>query len=313
MENIAICIKNLKKKFVSFTAVNNISFDVYHDEIFGFLGPNGAGKTTTINMIYGVTQPTSGEIKIFGTKLKKDKTIRTQIGICPQENVFWPKLTAKEQLVFLGKMYGFNDKTANLRTDSLLELTGLKDKTNTLAKKLSGGMKRRLSIALALIHDPSILILDEPEAGLDPQSRILIRDFIKSLAKEKTVILTTHNMDEADRLADRVAIMNHGEILLIDTPKNLKKTIGKGDILEIRLEKNVDELNFNELKPLCESFKSYDNILVIKSKNLVEQIPKITKILSLKGLKILSMTIRENSLEDVFIHLTGKSLIQGND
>lgn len=310
--DIIIKISNLKKKFGNFTAVDGISFDIYKGEVFGFLGPNGAGKTTSINMICGLSPPTEGKV-IFGNQIKNNNDIKTHIGICPQENIFWPKLTCFEQLRFMGEMYGMSRKSARQKSKELLKLMALEEKSNVLAKKLSGGLKRRLNICLALIHDPEIIVLDEPEAGLDPQSRIMVRNFIKSLAKEKTIILTTHNMDEADRLADRVAIIDHGQLLLLDTPDNLKKSIGEGDILEIVLDtddtENSEKVVVSLLK-ICEKVNISGPTLIIKSKNLIGLVAEITNKIKEQGFKIKEMTLRENTLEDVFIHLTGRKLRQ---
>jgi ABC-2 type transport system ATP-binding protein len=205
---------------------------------------------------------------------------------------------------------------------------GLEEKSSVLAAKLSGGMKRRLNICLALIHDPEILILDEPEVGLDPQSRVLVRNTIKGLAQEKTIILTTHNMDEADRLAHRVAIIDHGRLLLLDTPENLKKSIGEGDVIEITLDLDADaELGLDPatepgqdddgLQPLVESLLAMcDQVnvsgatLIVKSRNLIELVSDITALIKGHGLGIKGITLRENTLEDVFIHLTGRKLRQ---
>ena len=310
-DNIIIEISNLRKKFGNFTAVDGLSFNVYKNEVFGFLGPNGAGKTTAINMICGLSPATAGEIVILGNKIKNKNQIRTHIGICPQENIFWQKLTCLEQLIFMGEMYDLSKKTARTRSRELLEMMGLTEKSNVLAAKLSGGMKRRLNICLALIHDPEILILDEPEVGLDPQSRILVRNFIKTLAQEKTIILTTHNMDEADRLSDRVAIIDHGKLLLLDTPANLKKTIGEGDILEIQLdlvEAEKIQKVVDVLSKICDQVNVTGNSIIIKAKNLIELVSEITSKIKVHGLKIQEMKMRENTLEDVFIHLTGRKL-----
>ncbi len=313
-ENQAVIkVSNLKKTFGSLTAVDGISFDVYKGEIFGFLGPNGAGKTTSINMICGLIEPTEGEVVFSGNGNRNKGDIKSLIGICPQENIFWPKLTCLEQLRFMGEMYGMPGKSAKTRARELLEWMGLEEKKNVLANKCSGGMKRRLNICLALVHNPEILILDEPEAGLDPQSRVLVRNFIKNLAKEKTIILTTHNMDEADRLADRVAIIDYGKLLLLDTPGNLKKSIGEGDILEINLEKDEkqppDKLK-QSLLGICEQVNLTGTTLIIKSRNIIESVSEITNRVKEQGFKINEMTMRENTLEDVFIHLTGRKLRQ---
>jgi ABC-2 type transport system ATP-binding protein len=189
----------------------------------------------------------------------------------------------------------------------------LEEKSDVVAAKLSGGMKRRLNICLALIHDPQILILDEPEVGLDPQSRVLVRTTISALAQDKTIILTTHNMDEADRLADRVAIIDHGKLLLLDTPRNLKRSIGEGDVLEIDLDTDGSE-NMNQvvdcLSELCDQVNFAGATLIVKSKNLIESVSEITGKIKGHGLKIKGITLRENTLEDVFIHLTGRKLRQ---
>jgi ABC-2 type transport system ATP-binding protein len=312
-DNTVIKVSNLKKTFGDLTAVDSLSFDVYKGEIFGFLGPNGAGKTTSINMICGLLEPTAGEVTILANGNRKKSDNKTHIGICPQENIFWPKLTCFEQLVFTGEMYGMTGKPARTRSKELLEWLGLQEKANVLAYKLSGGMKRRLNICLALIHDPEILILDEPEAGLDPQSRILVRNFIKTLAKEKTIILTTHNMDEADRLADRVAIIDYGKLLLLDTPGNLKKSIGEGDILEIILDKDDQEHSEkmkDSLLQICDQVNLSGVSLMVRTKNMIELVSEITNRIKEHGFKINEMTMRENTLEDVFIHLTGRKLRQ---
>jgi len=224
-----IKIEGLTKRFGELTAVDEISFVINRNEVFGLLGPNGAGKTTIISMICGLLPASGGEINFTDTSGRDKKSM---IGYCPQENIFYPKLTCLEQLIFMGQMYGIPTDVAKTRAIELLNLLGLSDKTHVLARKLSGGMKRRLNICLALVHDPEILILDEPEAGLDPQSRILVRDFIKAYSNKKTVILTTHNMDEADRLSDRVAIIDYGKLLLLNSPDQLKRTVSDNATLE---------------------------------------------------------------------------------
>lgn len=309
METI-IKIVGLKKRYGDFTAVDGISFDINRNEIFGLLGPNGAGKTTTISMICGLLPISDGEIH-FTNYNGKDK--KSMIGYCPQENIFYPKLTCFEQLLFTGQMYGIQSNTVISKAIELLNLLGLTDKTHVRASKLSGGMKRRLNICLALVHDPEILILDEPEAGLDPQSRILVRDFIKVYSKQKTVILTTHNMDEAERLSDRVAIIDRGKLLLLDSPNNLKRAIGEGDVLELVLESSNENSikTFSEsMKLLTMSIKVNADAVFIKHQNIIEQLPEIKNIAERNGLKISEIKLRENTLEDVFIHLTGRNLRQ---
>jgi len=305
-----IQVHALRKRFGDFTAVDGLNFEINKNEIFGLLGPNGAGKTTTINMICGLLKPTEGSIQ-FNTVKGKDR--KSLIGYCPQENIFYPKLTCLEQLIFIGQMYGLPAPMLKKRAAELLNLLGLTDKTNVKASNLSGGMKRRLNIGLALIHDPEILILDEPEAGLDPQSRIMVRDFIRKVGMTKTVILTTHNMDEADRLADRVAIIDHGKLLLLNTPSNLKRTIGEGDILELvisngeteAIERFIVELNNQNMK-----IKTGADSILIKDQNIIEKLSAIKTCAETNRLTIGEIKLRENSLEDVFIHLTGRKLRQ---
>jgi len=307
---VALRLFNLTKRFGNLVAVNDISLSIYKNEIFGLLGPNGAGKTTSINMICGLLSQSEGTIEFPGYIGKDHKSI---IGYCPQENIFYPKLTCLEQLIFAGQIYGISSKTSKGKAIELLHHLGMEDKSDVMAVKLSGGMKRRLNICLALVHNPEILILDEPEAGLDPQSRILVRDFIKAFGKEKTIILTTHNMDEADRLADRIAIIDYGKLLLLDTPQNLKKTIGDGDILEVVIENgSEDSINhlLEKIRYLSLTVTRGSDSLLIKHPNVVEHLSEVKKIVETAGLIITEIKLRENTLEDVFIYLTGRNLRQ---
>ncbi|MCX6271765.1 MAG: ABC transporter ATP-binding protein [Bacteroidetes bacterium] len=302
---------HLTRRFGDLTAVDDLSIEVYQGEVFGFLGPNGAGKTTSIHMICGLLAPTAGEVHIFGHRIRQQSDIKLKIGICPQENIFWPKLSCKEQLIFMGKMYGVDGKVAGKRAGRLLQVMGLEEKATTLAFKLSGGMKRRLSFCLALMHDPEIILFDEPEAGLDPQSRILVREYIRSLASEKTIILTTHNMDEADRLSDRVAIIDHGKLLQMDTPHNLKRSLGEGDTLEVQLSSEIKALNEDilvSLQKLAGLVSFHPPTLFLRAKNILEKMTEITQLLKHNNLNINEIRLRENSLEDVFINLTGRNL-----
>jgi len=225
---ITLKTENLCKSFGDIAAVENLSVEIRKGEIFGLLGPNGAGKTTSIKMITGLLKPDKGVV-IMNGEVANDLDNRQNVGICPQELVLWSNLTCFEQLVFIAAMYQVPRKTAKIRAMDLLQKMGLQEKQNKLAKTLSGGLQRRMNILMALMHDPEILILDEPEAGLDPQSRIMVREFIHSLARTKTILFTTHNMDEADRLCDRIGIIDHGKMLVTDTPENLKRLYGKGD------------------------------------------------------------------------------------
>jgi len=303
-----IKIEGLKKNFGELAAVDGLNFDIHTNEIFGLLGPNGAGKTTTISMICGLLPPSEGKITFIN---HNGKDLKSLLGYCPQENIYYPKLTSLEQLLFMGRMYGLSSKRVKTKAIELLNLLGLKDKTNVLANNLSGGMKRRLNICLALIHDPETLILDEPEAGLDPQSRILVRDFLKVFGKEKTIILTTHNMDEADRLADRIAIIDHGKLLMLDTPQNLKRSVGEGDILELVLENSTEEakkLFADKLGSLSMDIIISADSVLIKHSDIIQKLPAVKNLAEMIGLKISEIKLRQNTLEDVFIYLTGRNL-----
>jgi ABC-2 type transport system ATP-binding protein len=303
-------VKNLTKSFGEIQAVQNLSLDIFSGEVFGLLGPNGAGKTTTINLISGLLKPDSGDVFLRGQALQAgDAKTRIRMGICPQEIVLWTKLTPSEQLIFLGNMYGMRTSLIYDRCQMLLDTLGLREDANKLAGTLSGGMQRRLNIALALIHDPEIVILDEPEAGLDPQSRINVREYIKTLAKDKTIIITTHNMDEADRMADRVAIIDQGKLLVLDTPDALKQTVGKGDVLEIDLTARPDQVG----KALAfmddrAQILFVGDMVQIRTLDLVNMLQQILANLDEHGIQIGDIRLRKNTLEDVFIQLTGRRL-----
>lgn len=307
-----LCVHGLTKKYGKALVVDNLSFSVQKSEVFGLLGPNGAGKTTTIKMLCGLLKPDAGNITVGGFSTSTDyNKIKSMIGLCPQEIVVWEFLTCLEQLKFMGISYGLSPKEAVKRAETLLDALGLLDKKNSLSKTLSGGMQRRLNIALALMHDPELIILDEPQAGLDPQSRILVRDFIRQLSKTKSVILTTHDMDEADRLSDRMAIIDHGKILCIDTPENIKKQAGTKDILQVRVEINEKNLINRVISsmPVKFSEKNYsDGFLLLGADEILELIPKVSSILKSFNLNIVDITVRKRTLEDAFISMTGRGL-----
>ena len=307
-----IRLNGLRKSYGELVAVKDLSLNIRRGEIFGFLGPNGAGKTTTISMICGLLKKDAGEININGHFLEADYgTCKKMMGLCPQEIVIWESLTCLEQLEFTARLYDVPRSAARNRSLELLDLFGLEEKIHKLSKTLSGGMKRRLNIALALVHDPQILILDEPQAGLDPQSRILVREYIQSLAGEKTVILTTHDMDEADRLAERIGIIDHGELLVLDTSNNLKGQVGEGDILEIKISEGQEEkltrLRQNLPENLHQLDSQHGNLRFVGS-DIPDVLSDLLEKFKQVGLKIEDMTIRKKTLEDVFISLTGRRL-----
>ncbi|MGB7540051.1 MAG: ABC transporter ATP-binding protein [Anaerolineales bacterium] len=312
MNEIVLQTINLSKRFGNIAAVKNLSLEIHAGEIFGFLGPNGAGKTTSINMICGLMAPDSGEVLIHGKSILRDGGRARRVGVCPQDIILWERLTCLEQLQFIGEMYGLPAKTARSRSEELLKEMALEEKRNAQARTLSGGLQRRLNLIMALVHDPEIVILDEPEAGLDPQSRVRVRQYIQSLARRKTVILTTHNMDEADRVADRIAIIDHGELLRMGTPAELKRTIGEGDVVEIRLagETSRQESALAAVKaadPQAETRLEGD-LLSVRMLNAVTHLPDLMEAIRRAGAQAVEMRIRENTLEDVFLQLTGRRL-----
>lgn len=309
MPEIALQTRHLVKKYGKLTAVSDLNLEVYDGEVFGFLGPNGAGKTTSINMLCGLLKPNSGEVLIHGTALDHRSDMQQRVGVCPQSIILWSSLTCIEQLIFIGEMYDIPANVARARGEQLLEVMQLTEKRDQLAKTLSGGMQRRLNLVMALVHDPEILVLDEPEAGLDPQSRVLVRDYIKSLARKKTIILTTHNMDEADRVADRVAIIDHGQLLAIGTPDELKAQVGQGDVLEFTMiEPSLADRYLSLLSPICAGITINADDVVLRSRGIVELLPRILETLQQNGLHPGDLRLRQNSLEDVFITLTGRRL-----
>jgi len=310
--DVVLSLKGLSKSYGDLVAVKDLSLDVYHGEVFGFLGPNGAGKTTTIKMICGLLKSDAGEILINNHSLNDHyRQCKRIMGLCPEDLVIWETLTCLEQLEFIGQQYDLSRDAAKKKALELLEILGLIDKRNTLARELSSGMKRRLNIALALVHDPEILILDEPQAGLDPQSRILVREYIRSLSKSITVILTTHDMDEVDKLADRVGIIDNGQMLVLDTPEGLKSRIGAGDILEIKIAAGQDGALQNMKATLPKALRDFtyqDQILRLVNVDTLGVLPMLLEAFQHADIEIVDITVRKKTLEDVFIDLTGRRL-----
>jgi len=306
----ALQVQGLTKRYGDLVAVDDLTLQINKGEIFGFLGPNGAGKTTAMNMIVGLLTPTGGTVLINGQD--RARAPKRSIGICPQELVLWEELTCEENLTVIGDMYNLPRAITNERVRSLLADLALSEKAKARVSQLSGGMKRRLNVALAVVHDPDIVVLDEPSAGLDPQSRLLLWDFIRSLkGKGKTSILTTHTMEEADVLSDRVAIIDHGKLLQLDTPQNLKRTIGSGDIIEMQLaEPERNETVIAALKSVngTQEIKDVGGKINVRALNAVSLLPEILERVDTMHARVSDIAIRENTLEDVFIYLTGRGL-----
>jgi len=305
-----ISVEKLKKYYKDVKAVDDISFDVNEGEIFGFLGPNGAGKTTTIKMLVTLLKPTEGTAKVADNDINKDPDkVRRNIGIVFQDPALDDRLTGRENLDFHARMYGMKKEKREERIRDVLKLVDLEEKANTLVKNYSGGMKRRLEIARGLMHYPKILFLDEPTLGLDPQTRRSIWDYIKNLnEKEKiTIFLTTHYMEEADYLCNRVAIIDHGKVLVIDTPSNLKSQIGK-DVITIGCSKGEVCADSLKKEEWVESIKVHDSSVTIGTKEIEKKLPLIIKMAEENNVEISSIDIRKPTLEDVFLYYTGKKI-----
>ncbi|WP_102399920.1 ABC transporter ATP-binding protein [Haloimpatiens massiliensis] len=330
-KELAVEVKNLKKYFISekkklfkktdkkeFKAVDDVSFHINKGEVFGLLGPNGAGKTTTIKMITGLLRPTDGSVTVMGKDVDKNPMeALSNIGtvLAGDRSIYW-KLSARENLEYFAALYGCNKKEAKDRTQKVLERLGLKDKADELVEKYSTGMKQKVALGKALIPNAPVVLLDEPTLGLDPQAAINLREIILEIKNEgRTVLLTTHYMEEADFLSDRIAIIDGGKIIALDTPENLKRKLNEVKTLNVEVDgsdkKLLDEIK--EIKDIKNVVSKYDEagrryILNIHHMDGDVVIQKIIDCVSNNNKKILSMNVKEPSLEDVFIHLTGKSL-----
>jgi len=303
-----IQVKNLVKKFKNFAAVDNISFNVEEGELFGLLGPNGAGKTTTIKMLTTLLPITSGYASVAGFEVSKHRNdVRQNIGMVFQEPALDKQLTGKENLDFHARMYGLKKEVRRKRLTEVLNLVELTDKQNELVETYSGGMQRRLEIARGLMHSPTVLFLDEPTLGLDAQTRRRIWEYIQQLneTQKTTVLLTTHYMEEADYLCHRVGIMDKGKIVAIDTPRNLKNTIG-ADVVTLELE-HKDGNAFRKL-PFVKELVEHGASISVSLNNGEHQIPPLMEFAQSRGIKVKSVELHKPSLEDVFLRYTGTTI-----
>ena len=302
----AIDIKGLTKSYGELKALNGVNISIKKGEFFGLLGPNGAGKTTTINILTGLVFKESGSAKVFGKDTIKDfRYTRSKIGIAAQEfSVDW-FFPIEKLLFFQAGYYGIKPKDAKPLVDSLLNRLGLSSKRNSRLRHLSGGMKRRFQIAKALVHDPEILILDEPTAGVDVELRRDLWKYLQDLhSRGKTILLTTHYIEEAELLCENVAIIDNGKILKMGAPKELTRELGEAGITVI-LE-NLNGLNEKDLENY--KYTNDKNRLHFSVKDPDEELPKIIRVLSNAGLHIQKIESNKSSLEDVFLNLTGKGI-----
>ncbi len=308
MEN-AIEVDGLVKKYGDFEAVRGISFRVRKSEIFAFLGPNGAGKTTTVHVLTTLLKPTSGRAIVAGHDVVREPNeVRRKIGIVFQDPSIDSELTAYENMYIHGRIYGLTGRELKEKIERLLKFVELWDFKDKQVKTFSGGMQRRLEIARSLLHEPQILFLDEPTIGLDPQTRAHIWDYIRAMKEEHdmTVFLTTHYMEEAEQLADRIAIMDHGKIIAEGTAEELKRLIGN-DVVYLRLEapEEVKCLKADFIRG-CKLLP--DGRVRLDVENATEALPRIFELASKSGIKILEATYHRPTLNDVFLHLTGREI-----
>jgi ABC-2 type transport system ATP-binding protein len=305
-----IKIANLAKSFDSLRAVDDISFEVEKGEIFGLLGPNGAGKTTTIAMISGLLKPDAGKILIDSLDLEVDyKKIKKIMGVVPQDMAFYEDLSASENLRFWGELHGLGRKTIEERIEYYLEKTGLSGRETEPLKKYSGGMKRRINLIIGLIHRPKLLLLDEPTIGIDVQTRLNIYELIKDAASQGTTVLyTTHNLQEAEELCHRIAIMDQGRILALGTLAELIKIVGEKDIALISGKFNAEKVrNILASIPGAEVL-SLEEGRALLSLEASRNIPPLLEEFFKRGIPVEDVAIKQPNLEGVFLRLTGKEL-----
>jgi lipooligosaccharide transport system ATP-binding protein len=303
-----IVVKNLVKQFGDFTAVNGINFSVKQGESFGLLGPNGAGKSSTMRIIGATSQRTSGEVLILGKDPEQaGPQIRAHLGVVPQQDNLDEELTCAENLYIYGRYFGLPKITVKNKLDELLEFAQLLDKKNSKVKSLSGGMKRRLTIARALVSDPDILMLDEPTTGLDPQARHILWDRLFRL-KEKgvTLLITTHHMDEAEQLCDRLMVMDKGEIMAEGSPTELIKKYSTKEVLEVRFGSDRNSQMVKKLQAFAERLEELPDRLLLYTESGEDLLARIVA----ANIHPNTSLVRRSSLEDVFLRLTGRSLIE---
>jgi lipooligosaccharide transport system ATP-binding protein len=307
VEDTTLVARGLKKSYADFEAVKGVHFEVHRGECFGFLGPNGAGKTTTMKMIYAAAVPTSGELEVAGLNVKSaEREVKRRIGVVPQENNLDEDLKVKENLLVFGRYFDLPRKLVRRRAEELLEFVQLSDKADAKVEQLSGGMKRRLLIARALVNDPELVVLDEPTTGLDPQARHLVWDKLRQLTSEgKTLILTTHYMEEAAQLCDRLCIMESGWIIAEDTPRDLISKHVSPEVLEFRASPDALERLAPIVEDVADNLDRIGEALLVYTSDSEAATRKVRE----SGIEVRNILHRQASLEDVFLKLTGRRLV----
>ncbi len=299
--------RDLRKSFGDFEAVRGIDVEVRRGEAFGFLGPNGAGKSSTMRMIAAVSPPTSGHLRVLGMDPVSDgPAIRARLGVCPQEDSLDPDLRVRENLLVYGRYFGLSRHAVRDRADELLEFAQLTDKAKAKVDDLSGGMKRRLTIARSLINDPDVLLLDEPTTGLDPQARHVLWDRLFRLKQQGvTLVLTTHYMDEAEQLCDRLVVMDKGTIAAEGSPLQLIEEHSTREVAELRFGVGRHEQLAEKVGDLAERVEVLPDRLLLYTEHGEETLARVRA----RGLDPLAVLVRRSTLEDVFLKLTGRSLV----
>jgi lipooligosaccharide transport system ATP-binding protein len=307
MSQSLIHARGLTKKFGDFTAVDGIDFDVVKGESFGLLGPNGAGKSTAMRMIGATSQRTSGELTILGKDPEKfGPQIRAHLGVVPQQDNLDTHLTVTENLYIYGRYFGLSRKFVKGKIEELLAFAQLEEKRNSKVESLSGGMKRRLTIARALVSEPEILMLDEPTTGLDPQARHILWDRLFRLKEDGvTLLITTHFMDEAEQLCDRLVVMDKGSIMAEGSPAQLIKDYSTKEVLEVRFGSERNSQMANDLSQLCERIEELPDRILMYTEDGEELLERVYK----KNFHPKTSLVRRSSLEDVFLRLTGRTLV----
>jgi len=304
--NDAIVVNGLTKHYDDTLAVDDISFNVQKGEVFGFLGPNGAGKTTTIKMLVGLTSPSDGTASVAGYDILEDIVeVKRRVGVVPETSNLYDELTVRENLLFASQLYHVPKHERSERIESLLKTFHLTEREKTRFGKLSKGLKRRAVIAAAMVHQPDIVFLDEPTAGLDVMSSLSLREFIGELSAEgTTVFLTTHYIEEADQLSDRIAILVNGKVSTIDTSENIKRAVRGTPIIEVLLSEDPGENTFEDLKSLGK-VELEGRRIGIETVRINEAIESLIKTVSKNGLRIVEVNTISPTLEDAFVKLTG--------
>ncbi len=300
--------RGLVKRFESFTAVDGIDVDVRRGESFGFLGPNGAGKSSTMRMMGCVSKPTDGTLRILGLDPAHDGVaIRAKLGVCPQADTLDPELTVRQNLTVYARYFGIRRRAARAKADELIEFVQLTERANSKVEPLSGGMKRRLTIARALINDPEIVLLDEPTTGLDPQARHLVWERLFRLKQQGvTLVLTTHYMDEAEQLCDRLVVMDAGKIVAEGSPRELIERHSTREVLELRFNTEDQEVFAGKLDGIGVRTETLPDRILLYADDGDAALEEVTG----RGLHPSSVLVRRSSLEDVFLQLTGRRLVE---